>query len=494
MSGGPIPPAWRPRLALVASVAAALLVFLPVLDAFFFADDFCHLYDFIAKGYLQASLVTWGGHLIVVSQTIFWIMFRLFGMSTEPYFVLALTLHALNIVLLFRLLRRVTASVALAWLGATLWGTTPAQGGTLAWVSAQEQLFASTLLLVVLDDMTERWHEDRPISAPLVAAWGAMMLAACLCHGVALPVGIVFPGLCWLLAPPAGFTRAGWRTVVLVPLVVVVVNVVLRGIVAGWVHDTGPTLGTIVRSADPGQVVAIWTGLVTYGTSALVLGPLVDVGGWPNVLAVGAALAVLVTALDALRTAGPTSRRLLLAFGALSGAVYGVTALGRAALFTIAGFSIDAVATTPRYHYLGTALLVVVLMVALAQGLALRRAEAARRPVAAVWLALLAAAHVAAPAQIDLHDQARDDVIHALRQIRKDVLAAGVGSTAIVPNRGFSAATCPFPGVLGVFALYYPGDKVAGRTVRFRDTPEAAAALRALGGRVGALVVAAGEE
>src|SRR5262249_62288224 len=77
-------------------------------------------------------------------------------MQPEPYFWIVLLTHLLNVWLLFRVLRNVTGSLALGCFGATLWGTSPAQVGTLGWYSVYGQVLVATVLLVVLGGVTAR--------------------------------------------------------------------------------------------------------------------------------------------------------------------------------------------------------------------------------------------------------------------------------------------------------------------------------------------------
>src|SRR5262249_60116961 len=97
-------------------------------------------------------------------------------MQPEPYFWIVLLTHLLNVWLLFRVLRNVTGSLALGCFGATLWGTSPAQVGTLSWYSVYGQVLVATVLLVVLGGVTARARTGAAPSRRGAALWYALLL------------------------------------------------------------------------------------------------------------------------------------------------------------------------------------------------------------------------------------------------------------------------------------------------------------------------------
>src|SRR5215475_3999882 len=124
----------RSRVRAVAALLPVLLtawVYHPVTRTYFYADDFVCFLSILNDGFLRFVLRPFGGHNLLVRNLAFYGSYQLFGVQPEPYFWIVLLTHLLNVWLLFRVLENVTGSLALACFGATLWGTSPAQVGTL---------------------------------------------------------------------------------------------------------------------------------------------------------------------------------------------------------------------------------------------------------------------------------------------------------------------------------------------------------------------------
>ena len=132
--------------ALVAVAAAA-----PILRVYFALDDFDYLYRFANYGpALPVLAAPQGGHMCLVRNVLFFLTFRLFGMHACAYLACALATHVANVLLLFGLVRRLTASAAIACFGALLFAVSPANEGTLAWYSVYGHALATTFVLAAL--------------------------------------------------------------------------------------------------------------------------------------------------------------------------------------------------------------------------------------------------------------------------------------------------------------------------------------------------------
>jgi hypothetical protein len=83
-----------------------------------------------------------------------------------------------------------------------------------------------------------------------------------------------------------------------------------------------------------------------------------------------------------------------------------------------------------------------------------------------VWAAAATASNLAFGPAMDHHDEERREVARALEHIRAAVDAARPGSIACVKNE-IVPLFARFPGTVGVFVLYHPGDEIDGRRVRF---------------------------
>ena len=135
-----------------AAVAAlgGLLAAAPILKFYFFEDDFGHLFQITNFGPRVFITEPSAFHMYMVRNSVFFLTFRLFGMQACAYLACALATHVANVLLLFGLVRRLTASAAIACFGALLFAVSPANEGTLAWYSVYGHALATTFVLAAL--------------------------------------------------------------------------------------------------------------------------------------------------------------------------------------------------------------------------------------------------------------------------------------------------------------------------------------------------------
>ena len=136
-----------------------------------------------------------------LTLTTFWLQRRLWGLNPTPYHLVNITLHAINGILVFQLLRRLR--VRAAWLAAMLWVLHPVNVESVAWVTelknTESGLFFFAAVLCFL-----RFESDRrPREYALALASG---LAAMLCK----PSTVILP-LALLLC--VWWQRGGWKRV-----------------------------------------------------------------------------------------------------------------------------------------------------------------------------------------------------------------------------------------------------------------------------------------
>src|SRR5262249_13592190 len=189
------------RLAPLLPVACALFAWAPLLDNYFNGDDFVHLYDAATKPFASLLVLIWGGHLLVVPNAVLYGMFRLFGADPRPYFWSVLLTHALNTALLYQVIRRFAASVALACFGATLWGSAPILEGALGWYAVYGQVLLTAIVLGVLSSLGHRIAVGAPVSTRTAVCWAALLVTGSMCFGIGLGVAMAFPLVVALALP-----------------------------------------------------------------------------------------------------------------------------------------------------------------------------------------------------------------------------------------------------------------------------------------------------
>jgi tetratricopeptide (TPR) repeat protein len=123
----------RDSFAAVAIFGLVFLVYWPVLHGEFIWDDFLLVgQNPLVTGRLGPGTV-WFGTSFPLTTLAFWAQYLAWGMNAHAFHVVNVTLHALNAVLLWRLLARL--QVRGAWLGAVLFAVHPVCVATVAWIS-----------------------------------------------------------------------------------------------------------------------------------------------------------------------------------------------------------------------------------------------------------------------------------------------------------------------------------------------------------------------
>jgi hypothetical protein len=484
-------------LAAAGAALAAVVVYREVLRGYFWHDDFSWLYV-LHDGSLWEFLITpMGGHTLVARNALIALLDTVAGIDPRPWFATVLLTHALNVALLARLVFLLTGRAVLAGVGALAWGICPAASETLAWYAVYGQAAAVTCLLLGLGRVAVRVRQDAPLAGRdliVVAGWFAL---SSLFFGTALAIVLAWP-LAAALLVPGGVTGSTRGRVLAVSAVVCVLYGALQ--LLGW--------RTYETQVVPLQLL-VWLGrrwwpavvalaqLLRVGVTSLVLGtwwtpgPRSDVVSWITL-----ALTAIVWAV-AVRRAPSRLRATLLAFGLFAVAIYGLIAVGRGPLAGLLFRQTSAqLAAVPRYHYAPQAFLAVGLCAVLS-ALAPRRLPRGGELLALAWGALLIAGQVRHGVHVDLHEDSRAEVEHALGALRAGIAATPRGETAYVPNAavdvfGWLPNTVDEPpGIAALFVITSATDTVDGRLIRFVEpNPLVREHTRRRGGRTAGLLVA----
>ena len=183
----------RVWLAALCLVVVALIVYQPVWRAGFIWDDDDHLTANPVMTAPHGLRVIWSSlaasRYYPLTLTTFWALHRWCGLNPLPYHLVNVTLHAVNGLLIFFMLRRLR--VPAAWLVAAFWVLHPVNVESVAWVTelknTQSGFFFFLALLCFL-----RWETDgrrRWYGLSLVCAAGAVLSKP---STVILPVILLF--------------------------------------------------------------------------------------------------------------------------------------------------------------------------------------------------------------------------------------------------------------------------------------------------------------
>jgi hypothetical protein len=131
-------------------VLAVLVVYLPVYRAGFIWDDDEGL---TANAFIQAPdglRVIWFSakpyDFFPLTNSMFWLEWRLWGKNATGYHVVNVLLHAVGVMLLWRILLRL--KIPGAWLAALIFGVHPVCVGSVAWISERKNTLSLVFYLV----------------------------------------------------------------------------------------------------------------------------------------------------------------------------------------------------------------------------------------------------------------------------------------------------------------------------------------------------------
>jgi hypothetical protein len=480
------------RLAPLLPVGCALFAWAPLLDNYFKGDDFVHLYDLATLPFLRLLLRTWGGHVYTVRNTLFDVMFRLFGTNPRPYFWSVLVTHGLNALLLYGVIRRFAGSVVLACVGATLWAASPVLEEALGWYSVYGQVLLTAILLAVLWSLGQTIVTGAVVTTRSALCWAALLLAGSTCFGIGFGVALVFPLVAAIALPRRQLPGSS--------LLVLITSAAIAYVYYRLVITYSPDVSGVdaklfsVTTALRGlpTVLAFVVGLFAFGGAALGFDFVGAHRRFPASMGIVGGTTLLLLVLAGLACSSGATRRHLLALGLLAVAAYGTIAAGRAIGFAVLNTPLWVAVMASRYQYLGLAVVTVLLCTALAQIAAL--GDTARRVVlatAALWMVVRVAVLVVRPFPIDHSDSERADTMAMLSSIQQQIASTPPGQVVMIENRPFGLSrgfASVYPGWAGMFVVFFPDNTVDGRPVRFLVSEDDWQRAQARDGRIAALV------
>jgi hypothetical protein len=463
---------WHP-LALVSLVLTAW-VYYPITRVFFFADDFYHLGCIANESHLVWLLAPFGGHNLVLRNLAFLGSWELFGFHSEPWYWTVLLTHLLNVWLLFGVLSALTSSVLLACFGATLWGICPLDAGTIGFYSVYGQAMVATILLVVLDQLARLAATGERLPPRWACLWYVLLLLGTTCFGTGIGVALVFPVILFLLLP-AAWRQPGVRIAYLaLPAVTLAVYFGLRTL-SGWIQPLPLPESMQLMAARTGlrDVPLMLLPLIGFAVGGAGLGHAFDPGKFVDART-WVMIAALVLGLGLAAWRGDwRTRRTMIAMAALAVSVYGVVAVGRAHMYIVFAYPLAKAATEPRYHYVGTIPIVILICQVLQQiGRIGWLSAIPRSLLLAVGLSLQMGMYLLSGFQIDQHPSTRAYVTRTFEEMRDAVAASPAGTTVYIENGETQTVLGPMlrmflPGRAGLFLFLSPDDRQDGRPVRF---------------------------
>ena len=174
-----------------ALLALTVAVYWPAKDAGIIWDDNSHFLENHAVIAPDGLKAIWTTFVLPVyyplTFSVFWLTYQLGGTNPSPYHVVTLALHAVNVVLLFFLLRRL--NVRGAWVAAALWAIHPVNVESVVWATELKNtlsgawFFASLLCFLHYErDLKWKWFAGALLcfAAALLSKSSTVMLPAVL--------------------------------------------------------------------------------------------------------------------------------------------------------------------------------------------------------------------------------------------------------------------------------------------------------------------------
>jgi hypothetical protein len=469
------PPRAAWHLLVLVPLAATAWVYHPITRVFFFADDFVHLTEIVNESLPVFLLRPFGGQAFLTRNLIFWASYQAFGPDPVWFQWTVLLAHLVNVWLLFGVLRTLTASATLACLGATLWGTSPLNVGSLGWYAAFGHVLVGTTLLLVLHLVT-RDGAGGPVRTRTAAAACALLLVGSTCYGPGMGVALASPVTLFLLLPAAWRQRGVRVAFLALPAATLAIYV--------WLRVLYPVLGQPLPPEELFQQRVALSGfehipplaghLLMYSVAGTLLGFFMP-ADYPHP---DATVTVVVFAAGVgftLWRGDSATRRLVVAMLALWGGLYVMIAAGRAHMFAVFKTAPTEAAMSGRYHYAGLVPLVVVLCVVLRQLGALpvlRRAPASL--ALATGVALWFSGYLGSDFRIDERQNCQDYFARTQREIADAVRAAPAGAPVTLENGtspwyvlGMLIPNRLFPGRGAAFLIAHPSGTLDGHELRF---------------------------
>ncbi len=453
-------------------VLAAGWLWYPLVENYFFEDDFKDLFLICNVPLGQYLLTPQAGHVYLFRDLVFYGVARLFGTDPRGYFTIVWCTHLLNVALLFLAVEAFTASAWIACFAAFLFGTCPALEGSLGWFAVFGHVLATAALLLVLADAGRLVARRRALTRARRWLWGAIMVASVTMFGVSIGIAMLCPFALAVLLPPEirdGRRLPLWPLLVLVPITYAGSLWLYSHAVAGTpLSDAGAVVSMSARA--PLWLIAYAFGLIAYGIDRLLSGPL-PIAQFPAIPGVLVVAAAAIVGIWCLRSGRPSARRIFAAALLLTAGCYGSIAAGRL-YFLFWGF--PRAVSQLRYQYAGVATLAFGLAaVIMALGTALPRAALRRAPLLAAFLAGWLVVVWVYPPTIDHHDQSRRDTFFAMAWMRNLAKQVPIGETVYIANRHFQGVTPfmftmrDFPGWAGLFSILFPDPYIEGRRAVF---------------------------
>ena len=201
-------------------------------------------------------------------ETLIWIEWHLFGAATPGYHLVTITLHALNALLVWRLLERL--GMGKAWLGGFLYAVHPVAVDSVAWIAETKNTLSTLPCLLAMIAWVDYENDRKPRDYTLALLY---FTAAMLCKIAVVPLPVVFLLYAWWKRH-----RVGARDLAAVApflLIAIVLTAIDLGASEVYSHKPGntpdslPQLDLVSRIALSGQSIGVYFAHIVWPVGLL---------------------------------------------------------------------------------------------------------------------------------------------------------------------------------------------------------------------------------
>jgi tetratricopeptide (TPR) repeat protein len=192
-----------------------------------------------------------------VEETLLWIEWHLFGNDTLGYHVVTITLHALNALLVWRLLARL--GLRKAWLGGFLFAVHPAAVDSVAWIAETKNTLSTLPCLLAMIVWVDFENDRKPRDYALAFFYFALAL---LCKIAVAPLPFVLVLYAWWKRRRiSGRDLAAVAPFLAIAVILAAISIAAGGVYAqqsGKTPDALPSLDLAARIALAGQSLGVY--------------------------------------------------------------------------------------------------------------------------------------------------------------------------------------------------------------------------------------------
>ena len=468
------------RLMLVISITAVLIANVQVLSSFFSNDDFLHFYQISNWNPLEFVFYPYGGHVFIFKHTIFYLMFKLFGMNSVAYFSIVLLTHLGIACVLYKIIYLLTEKPLIAAAATMIWGVCPVNYATLAWYCTYGQVLVGFFFLLFLYDLLRIEKGKMIFSVNIIIRWliYLFLMATSLGNGLAIaclsPLAIVI--ILWKSNQKWKIAASTLPAIAII-LVLYIFKESIYYYFSGEVYHITPLAPS--AALNNYKIILEWfIRMVAYSIYCMAAFPMLffsSITGYPTaVFFISIPIVILFIALF---LHSKEYQRHYLVLGIFFVTLIGLTAYGRAFFYNIFGWPMSSATLLARYYYviLINVILILSLMASELDDLFPKLAKPMLSFVLIV-IALSIYPSINLAKKMAIMNRSFNDhkiYFNTIMDLEKTIKASPEGSSVFIDNKMneqifiFLPSDTDFPGKAAIFAIGFPHNTVEGRRVYF---------------------------